>query len=124
MCGCSGRQHCIKPSGGGYRAVRTPSRLDQDLKLTLLLQPANPTIYLRVVGSKNFPRNNCFGTEFGYRTLVAKKLYVDLAVFQNAYDDLYGYGQGSIFCREHARAATRGFSTTAGECLKGRHNGV
>ncbi len=79
------------------RAVRTPSRLDQDLQLTLLLQPANPTIYLRVVGSKNFSSEQLLGTEFGYRTLIAKKLYVDLAVFQNAYDDLYGYGSGAIF---------------------------
>src|SRR5260221_3351107 len=47
------------------RAVRTPSRLDQDLQLTLLLQPANPTIYLRVVGSKNFSSEQLLGTEFG-----------------------------------------------------------
>jgi iron complex outermembrane receptor protein len=79
------------------RAVRTPSRLDQNLQLTLLLQPANPTIYLRVVGSKNFSSEQLLGTEFGYRTLIAKKLYVDLAFFQNAYDDLYGYGQGAVF---------------------------
>ena len=78
------------------RAVRTPSRLDQDLQLTLLLQQANPTIYLRVLGSKNFSSEQLLGTEAGYRTLIAKKLYVDLAVFQNAYDDLYGYGKGTI----------------------------
>jgi len=78
------------------RAVRTPSRLDQDLQLTLLLQ-ANPAIYLRVVGSKNFSSEQLLGTEFGYRTLIAKKLYVDFAFFQNTYDDLYGYGTGTIF---------------------------
>jgi iron complex outermembrane receptor protein len=79
------------------RAVRTPSRLDQDLQLTVLLQQANPTIYLRVVGSKNFSSEQLLGNEFGYRTLIAKNLYVDLAVFQNEYNDLYGYGTGSIF---------------------------
>jgi iron complex outermembrane receptor protein len=78
------------------RAVRTPSRLDQDLQLTVLLQQANPTIYLRVLGNKNFSSEQLLGTEFGYRTLIAKKLYVDLAVFQNAYNDLYGYGSGTI----------------------------
>jgi iron complex outermembrane recepter protein len=79
------------------RAVRTPSRLDQDLQLTLLLQQANPPIYLRVVGSRNFSSERLLGTELGYRTLLANALYVDLAFFKNAYDDLYGYGKGAIF---------------------------
>jgi iron complex outermembrane receptor protein len=78
------------------RAVRTPSRLDQDLQLTVLLQQANPTIYLRVPGSKDFSSEQLLGSEVGYRTLIAKKLYLDLAVFQNEYDDLYGYGNGKL----------------------------
>jgi iron complex outermembrane receptor protein len=78
------------------RAVRTPSRLDQDLKLTVLLQQANPTIYLRILGTKDFSSEQLLGTEFGYRALIAEKLYVDLAVFQNEYNNLYGYGNGTI----------------------------
>jgi iron complex outermembrane recepter protein len=77
------------------RAVRTPSRLDQDLQLTDLLEK-NPLIYLRVLGSKGFKSEELLGSEFGYRTLLAKKLYVDLAVFENEYNHLYGYGPGTV----------------------------
>src|SRR5258707_7712303 len=105
------------------RAVRTPSRLDQDLQLTLLLQPANQTIYLRVVGSKNFSSEQLLGTEFGYRTLIAKKLYVDLAVFQNAYDDLYGYGQGTIFVENSPPPPHVVFQLPLANALKGDTTG-
>jgi iron complex outermembrane receptor protein len=82
------------------RAVRTPSRLDQDLRLTDFLAPASPTlpaIFLRVVGSKNFKSERLLGTEIGYRTLVTGKLYLDVSLFRNDYNDLYGYGPGSGF---------------------------
>jgi iron complex outermembrane receptor protein len=105
------------------RAVRTPSRLDQDLQLTLLLQQANPTIYLRVLGSKNFSSEQLLGTEFGYRTLTAKKLYVDLAVFQNAYNDLYGYGQGTIFAENSPPPTHVVFQLPLANALKGDTTG-
>jgi iron complex outermembrane receptor protein len=78
------------------RAVRTPSRLDRDLELTDFLVTPPPT-YLRVVGSKDFKSEQLLGAEFGYRTLLAKKLFVDIAVFHNRYTGLYGYGAGSGF---------------------------
>ena len=83
--------------GAVTRAVRTPSRLDQNLQLTVLLLQGAPSIYLRVLGSKDFSSEQLLGTEVGYRTLVAEKLYVDVAVFQNQYNDLYGYGNPSVF---------------------------
>jgi iron complex outermembrane receptor protein len=81
--------------GAVTRAVRTPSRLDQDLQLTDFLQ-ASPPLFLRVVGSKSFKSERLFGTEVGYRTLIASKLYVDVSVFRNDYNDLYGYGPGAF----------------------------
>src|SRR6266446_596994 len=66
--------------GAVTRAVRTPSRLDQNLQLTVLLLQGAPSIYLRVLGSKDFSSEQLLGTEVGYRTLVAEKLYVDVAV--------------------------------------------
>jgi iron complex outermembrane receptor protein len=78
------------------RAVRTPSRLDQDLQLTDFLA-ATPPIFLRVVGSKGFRSEHLLGTEVGYRTLMVRKFYLDLAIFRNDYNDLYGYGPGSEF---------------------------
>lgn len=58
------------------RAVRTPSRLDQDLQLTDLLT-ASPPFYLRVVGSPTFKSEQMLGTGVGYRTLIAGSLYLD-----------------------------------------------
>lgn len=73
------------------RAVRTPSRLDQDLQLTDLLLPS-PPFYLRVAGSSTFRSEEMLGTGAGYRTLIVGNLYLDTALFYNNYDDLYGYG--------------------------------
>ena len=80
------------------RAVRTPSRLDQDLQLSDFLgkfegEPA----YLRVVGSKDFKSERLLGTEVGYRALFGEKFYIDTSIFRNDYNDLYGYGHGEIF---------------------------
>ena len=77
------------------RAVRTPSRLDQDLQLTDFLE-ANPPVFLRVVGSKNFRSEHLLSTEVGYRTLIAHQFYADLSIYRNEYNDLYGYGPGSV----------------------------
>ncbi|HEY1580985.1 MAG TPA: TonB-dependent receptor [Terracidiphilus sp.] len=78
------------------RAVRTPSRLDQDLQLTDFLE-ASPPVFLRVVGSKNFRSEHLLGTEVGYRSLIAHQLYADLSIYRNEYNDLYGYGPGSDY---------------------------
>ncbi|HKV05736.1 MAG TPA: TonB-dependent receptor [Candidatus Acidoferrales bacterium] len=78
------------------RAVRTPSRLDQNLQLTDFLV-ATPPIFLRVVGSTTFKSEQFLGTEVGYRTLVAHRLFVGTTFFHNTYNDLYGYGNGTTF---------------------------
>jgi len=79
------------------RAVRTPSRLDQDLQLTDFLTSGPPPVFLRVVGSKTFKSEELLGTEAGYRTLVASRLYMDIDFFYNDYNDLYGYGPTALF---------------------------
>lgn len=76
------------------RAVRTPSRLDQDLQLTDFLS-ATPPLFLQVVGSKSFKSEQLVGTEVGYRTLLGGNLYLDADFFYNDYNDLYGYGPGA-----------------------------
>ncbi|HEV2618154.1 MAG TPA: TonB-dependent receptor plug domain-containing protein [Candidatus Acidoferrales bacterium] len=78
------------------RAVRTPSRLDQDLQLTDFLTSGPPPIFLRVAGSKTFQSEQLLSTEAGYRTLVAHRLYMDIAFFYNNYNDLYGYGPTAL----------------------------
>jgi iron complex outermembrane receptor protein len=110
------------------RAVRTPSRLDTDLQLTDFLgqAPGNPPLYLRVVGNTKFESEQFLGTEVGYRTLVAKTLYVDVAFFHNDYNDLYGYGPTSILVETPPLPApTRVvFQVPLTNATKGDTNGV
>jgi len=56
------------------RAVRTPSRLDQDLQLTDFLVAGPPIpIFLRVVGSKQFVSEKLIGSEIGVPHTCRKK---------------------------------------------------
>jgi len=104
------------------RAVRTPSRLDQDLELNDFLL-ANPPTFLRVVGSKNFVSEILISSEIGYRTLVARGLYLDVALFHNHYDDLYGYGPGTGFVELTPTPAHFVLQVPVANALKGNANG-
>jgi iron complex outermembrane recepter protein len=77
------------------RAVRTPSRLDQDLQLTDFLG-SPPPLFLRVAGSSSFKPEQLLGTEAGYRASMGDRFYIDTTFFYNNYNDLYGYGMRSI----------------------------
>jgi iron complex outermembrane receptor protein len=77
------------------RAVRTPSRIEEDLKLTGFLL-ADPLFYVEIDGNKKLSAERLIGYEAGYRTLVTPKFYVDLAVFHNDYDNLVNFGDGTI----------------------------
>lgn len=107
------------------RAVRTPSRLDQDLQLTDFLVAGPPIpIFLRVVGNKQFVSEKLIGSELGYRTLLAKNLYVDVSLFHNDYDDLYGYGPGSGFVETSPPPTRLILQLPLANALKGTTYGV
>jgi iron complex outermembrane receptor protein len=74
------------------RAVRTPSRIETDLRLTAFLQ-APPPVYVQVAGSPDFDAESLVGVEAGYRRLVAPSLFLDVAVFHNTYEGLSGIGE-------------------------------
>jgi iron complex outermembrane receptor protein len=78
------------------RAVRTPSRVEEDLQLTAVAIP-NPLTFYRIVGDRGFSSENLIGYEAGYRTLVKPKFYVDIAAFYNNYDHLLSIEQGAPF---------------------------
>jgi iron complex outermembrane recepter protein len=105
------------------RAVRTPSRLDQDLQLTDFLQ-ANPPIFLRVVGSPSFKSEHLLGSEIGYRTLLVRKLYMDVATFHNNYNDLYGYGPGTVLTETDPPPARLVLQLPLANALKGDTTGI
>jgi len=73
------------------RAVRTPSRVDEDVELTALLLP-NPLAFLQVVGNGHFFSEQLIGYEAGYRGLVTPKFYMDIATFHNDYNYLFSFG--------------------------------
>lgn len=110
------------------RAVRTPSRLDQDLQLTDYLEtvaegPTKVPVFLRVVGSPKFRSEHLFGTEIGYRTLVVRKLYMDFSVFRNDYNNLYGYGPGTAFLEVAPSPAHLVLQEPLANALKGDTSG-
>lgn len=107
------------------RAVRTPSRLDQDLRLTdyLNLSVAGFPAYFRVSGNKSFRSEKLVGTEIGYRALMTHTLYIDTAIFRNEYNDLYGYGPRSIFMEPDPAPAHLVLSQSLANALKGDTSG-
>lgn len=73
------------------RSVRTPSDLDEDLRITGLLTAAPPT-FVEIIGNANFQAESLLGYEAGYRSLLGPSLYLDLAAFDNHYRNLEAYG--------------------------------
>ncbi|HEV2500627.1 MAG TPA: TonB-dependent receptor, partial [Terriglobia bacterium] len=79
------------------RAVRTPADIDEGLQLTGFLTAQPLPIYLRILGSGQFFSEQMEGYEAGYRSLLAPKLYLDIAAFHNDYNDLESYGVNQPF---------------------------
>jgi iron complex outermembrane receptor protein len=77
------------------RAVRTPSRVEENLQLTGIVL-ANPPIFICLCDNGKFRSETLLSYEAGYRKLVTPRFYVDLAVFHNHYNDLAGFGNISV----------------------------
>ena len=77
------------------RAVRTPSRIEEDFEITDFLIPA-PLVYLTIDGNKNLKSEKLLGYEAGYRRLINPKVYIDISVFHNDYSDLMSLGAETI----------------------------
>ena len=105
------------------RAVRTPSRLDQDFQLTDYLATTTLPVFLRVVGSPSFRSEHLLGTEAGYRTLIVHTLYVDVSLFRNHYNDLYGYGKGIALVETTPAPARLVLQEPIANALKGDTSG-
>ena len=113
--------------GSVSRAVRTPSRVDEDIQLTDFATVTPLPIYLRASGNRQFRSEELIAYETGYRTLVTSHFYLDLALFYNDYNDLYSFQVGAPFLEPsplpvHAiiplltsngiRGTTKGFEVT------------
>ncbi len=80
------------------RAVRTPSRQDEDVAFAILAaaEPTPPSVYFEVVGNPNAKAEQMIGYEAGYRTQASRTLYIDVTAFYNSYSGLQGYGPPGI----------------------------
>lgn len=79
------------------RAVRTPSRLDQDLALTGFVSAAPPfPIFVEITGDPTYKPEQLIGYEGGYRSVVNPRFYVDVATFFNNYSGLTSLGTVSL----------------------------
>ena len=72
------------------RAVRIPSRLDTDLRLTLPFPiPGIPfPVYVTVAGNPELDSERLVAYEAGYRIQAGDRLSFDVTVFHNDYEDL------------------------------------
>src|SRR6266481_5548373 len=82
--------------GAVTRAVRTPSRVEEDLQLSGLAAPT-PLTFFRIIGDRKFSSESLIGYEAGYRSLVGPKFHVDVAAFYNNYDHLLSVEPGAPF---------------------------
>ncbi len=81
------------------RAVRTPSRLDQDVQFDIFDEFYTPSpgatpipLYFQIEGDPKLKAEQLIGYEAGYRTQINRNVYVDFTAFYNSYSDLQGYG--------------------------------
>ncbi len=78
------------------RAVRTPSQLDQNVSVAAFLSPGPPPVFLRIIGQPDFRAEVAIDYEAGYRQLIRPSLYVDIALFHNAYHGLQNIANPSF----------------------------
>jgi len=78
------------------RAVRTPSRVEEDLQITGLFT-ASPPVFFRLATNRDFSSERLTSYETGYRGLVKPYLYLDVAAFYNRYDRLLSAELGTPF---------------------------
>lgn len=76
------------------RAVRTPSRVEEDLQGAVLVSPQPPTFFY-VTGGGHFSSERLIGYEGGYRRVLGSKLYLDVAAFYNDYNHLLSLEPGT-----------------------------
>jgi iron complex outermembrane recepter protein len=69
------------------RAIRTPSRVEENFEFNFLAVPALP-LYFRLIGDGGFRPERMMGYEAGYRAFFQPNLLVDLSLYHNRYHGL------------------------------------
>jgi iron complex outermembrane receptor protein len=107
------------------RAVRTPSRVEQDARfvLTRMLGPGGVPLSVDALGSNGFESEKLLAYEMGYRLQPTQALTLDVAAFLNVYDDLRTFEQGAPI-PDPAAPGQLLVPATADNLLKGEGYGV
>jgi iron complex outermembrane receptor protein len=82
--------------GAVSRALRTPGRVDRDVSVIGYFPGYNPPLFAEIAGNPNFKPEVLIGWEGGYRQLISRKFYIDIAIFHNQYDNLESYGTARL----------------------------
>ena len=89
--------------GAISRAVRTPSRADDDMRAVIqafppgLVDPAAPAAFVAIMGSRDFESEELLAFELGYRVRPTDPLFLDVAMFYDVYDKLRTFELGTPF---------------------------
>ena len=89
--------------GAVSRAVRTPSRIDNDMRIFIeefppdQLFPNIPTTLVVAFGNRDFESEQVLAFELGYRFHPTERLFLDIATFYNVYDKLRTAEPGTPF---------------------------
>ena len=78
-------------------AVRAPTRVGDDLRLTLLQDPAAPGVFPLFLGNRSFAAENLDAWEIGMRAQPNRRFSWDCAAFYFDYDDLQSTTTGAPF---------------------------
>ena len=79
------------------RAVRTPSIIDADIVLSVVVAPGVTPTVASVEGNPDFKSETLIAYEAGWRVRPADFVSADVAVFTNRYDRLRSIGMGTPF---------------------------
>lgn len=83
------------------RAIRTPSRAEDDMRINQTTQPPSSAtlglpVLASVLGNRGYGNEKTLAYEAGYRTQLTEKLSLDIAAYYNSMKDLRTFEQGPI----------------------------
>jgi iron complex outermembrane receptor protein len=78
------------------RAVRTPTRFDRDLALSINVAPGTPA-FARLLGDPGFEAERSVTFEVGHRARLGAALSLDATAFHSRYPNLVSYEPGAPF---------------------------
>ncbi len=87
------RKHALWASVS--RAVRTPARSEDDMRLVFANIAPSPPMFLAIFGDRNIESEDLLAYEIGFREQTTDEFSWDLALFFNDYNDLMAFAPGT-----------------------------